>query len=143
GRGAAVLFLVAPGVRFADGEVFFALDGLDVALAHLAAADADRFADHDAGERDPRPLGGAAADVDDHVARRLGDGQPGADRRRHRLFDQVDLPRAGALGRLAHRALLDLGDAERDADDDARADQALPVVDLLDEAPEHRFGHLE
>ena len=47
-------------------------------------------------------------------------GQAGADRGRHRLLDQVDLARAGALGALLHGALLDLGDAEGHADDDAR-----------------------
>jgi hypothetical protein len=39
------------------------------------------------------------------------------------LLDQVDLARAGDLGRLAHRALLDLGDAERHADDDPGLDE--------------------
>src|SRR4029453_10364370 len=50
---------------------------------------------------------------------------------------------ARGLGGLAHRALLHLGDAERHADDDARPDEALPVVDLLDEVAQHRLGDLE
>ena len=40
-------------------------------------------------QRDDRDLGRAAADVDDHVPSRLGDGEPGPDRGGHRLLDQV------------------------------------------------------
>src|SRR6185295_4369743 len=61
----------------------------------------------------------------------------------HRLLDQVDLARAGALGALLDGALLDLGDAERDADDDARLHQRAAVVRARDEIAEHRFGDLE
>jgi hypothetical protein len=50
-------------------------------------------------------------------------GQAGADRGRHRLLDQVDLARAGGQRRIAHGALLDLGDPGRHADDDARLHQ--------------------
>ena len=42
-------------------------------------------------------LGGAAADVDDHGCLQFGDGQPGTDAGRHRLFDQVDAACAGTL----------------------------------------------
>ena len=81
--------------------------------------------DDDAAERDDGDLGRAAADVDDHVPGRLGDGQAGADRGRHRLLDQVGLARAGRERRLLDRALLDAGDARRDADDDARVREAV------------------
>src|SRR5207249_11095928 len=126
-----------------DQEVVLPLDVLDDRLVHLVAPDAHGLGEHDARERDDRHLRGAAPDVDHHVAGRLGDGQPGADRGRHRLFDEVDLARTSGLGRLAHRPLLHLGDAERHADDDARPDERLPVVDLLDEVAEHRLVDLE
>ena len=42
------------------------------------------------------------------LPRGLGDRQPGADRGRHRLLDQVDLARAGLERRVPDRALLDL-----------------------------------
>src|SRR5205814_1149139 len=48
-----------------------------------------------------------------------------------------------ALGALLDRALLDLGDAEGDADDDARLHQRAAVVRARDEVPEHRLGDLE
>ena len=74
----------------------------------------------DAAERDDRDLGGAAADVDDHVAGGLLHGQPGADGGGHGLLDDVGrLAGAGELGGLLHGALLDAGDARRDADDHA------------------------
>ena len=93
-------------------------------------------------ERDHGHLGRAAADVDDHVAGRLGDRQAGADRGGHRLLDQVGLARAGRERRLLDRALLDAGHAGRHADDDARMRPAI-LMDLLDEVPEHLLGHLE
>src|SRR3712207_8477767 len=43
-----------------------------------------------------------------------------ADRGRHRLCHHEDFLRARAERRVAHGALLDLGDPRRDADDDAR-----------------------
>ena len=74
---------------------------------------------------------------------RLGDRQAGADRRRHRLFDQIDLARAGGQRRVTHGALLDLGDARGDADDDARLHQRAAVVHPRDEVAQHRLGDLE
>ena len=94
-------------------------------------------------KRDHRDFGGAAADIDNHVAGRLGDRQPGADRRRHRLFDEIDLARSRRLGGFAHRAFFDLGDAERHADDDAGPHQGAAVVNFVDEVAQHRLGDFE
>ena len=137
------MHLDALGRLLADGQVVLALHVRDDRLVHLVAADAHALRVDDAGERDDGDLGRAAADVDDHVAARLGDGQARADGRRHGLLDQVDLARAGALGALLHRALLDLGDAEGHADDDARLHQRAPVVRAGDEVAQHRLGDLE
>ncbi len=84
-----------------------------------------------------------AADVDDHVAARLGDGKARSDRGRHRLLDQIYLARAGALCALLNGALLDLGDAERDADDDARLHERASAMGARDEVPQHGLGDLE
>src|SRR5262249_25688056 len=110
---------------------------------HAVAADADGLRVNDAGERDDRDFGRSPADVDDHVARRLGDRKTSADRCGHRLFDEVDLARPGALRALLHRALFDLGDAERDANDDAWLHERATVVRARDEVAEHRLGDLE
>ena len=130
------------GRLLADQQLVLALDVVDDRLVHLVAADAQRLRDDDAAERDDGDLGRAAADVDDHVPGRLGDRQPGADRGGHRLLDQVRLARAGGERRLLDRALLDAGDARRDADDDARMREAV-LVHLLDEVAEHLLGHVE
>ena len=48
------------------------------------------------------------------------DRETGADRGRHRLFDDVGrLAGAGELGGLLHRSLLNTGDARRNGDDHA------------------------
>ena len=141
-EGRADLELDLLGRLLADEELVLLLDVVDDRLVHLVAADAERLRDDDAAERDDRDLGRAAADVDDHVPGRLGDGEPGADRGRHRLLDQVGLARARGERRLLDRALLDARHARRDADDDARVREAV-LVDLLDEVAEHLLGHVE
>ncbi len=94
-------------------------------------------------ERDDGDLGGAAADVDDHVAGRLVDRQPGADRGGHRLLDDVDAPGAGLVAGLLHGPLLHRGDLARYADHQARLGEVAPAVHLLDEEPQHLLARLE
>ncbi len=95
-------------------------------------------------ERDDGHLGGAAADVDDHGAGRLGDGQVGAHGSGHRLLDQIRLAGTSLHGGLEHRALLNRGGAARNADDDAGL--GLPRVlarrGLVDERADHSLGHV-
>ena len=67
--------LDALGGLLADGQVVLALHVRDDGFVHLVAADAHALRVDDAGQRDDGDLGRAAADVDDHVAARLGDGQ--------------------------------------------------------------------
>ena len=74
---------------------------------------------------------------------RLVHRQVGADRRRHRLLDDVHrLAGAGVLGGVLHGALLDAGDAGRHADDHPRL-APLAGVHLLDEVAQHLLAHLE
>ena len=88
-------------------------------------------------------VGGAAADIDDHVAGGFGDGQAGADGRHHRLFDQVDFAGLGAIGRIDDGALFHLRDFAGDADHDARMDQHLAAMRLLNEVIQHALGDFE
>ena len=74
--GGADLELDLLGGLLADQELVLLLDVVDDRLVHLVAADAEALRDDDAAERDHRDLGRAAADVDDHVPGRLGDGSP-------------------------------------------------------------------
>ena len=102
-----------------------------------------REAGDDAAEGDDRDLGGAAADVDDHVAGGLVHGEPGADRGGHRLLDDVDPAGAGLVAGLLDGALLDGGDAARHADDHPGLGEVAAAVHLLDEEPQHLLGRLE
>ena len=134
--------LISSAVCWPIEQFVLAFDVGDDRLVHLVAADAEGLAHDDAAEADHGDLGGAAADVDDHVPGRLGDREPGADRGGHRLLDQVGLARAGGERRFLDRALLDAGDARRHADDDARVREAV-LVDLLDEVAQHLLGDVE
>ena len=111
-------------------------------LVHLVAADLDRLGADDSPERDHRHLGGPAADVHDHAAARLRDRQPGADRRRHGLFDQVDGACARCQGRLLDGFPLDLRDPTGDAENDLREWQPAAAA-LADEVAQHLLGRLE
>src|SRR3954452_15157695 len=126
----------------ADHQLVLTLDVVRDRLVDLVAADANRLRDDDAAQRDDSHLGGATADVDDHVAARLTYGQPGADCGGHWLLDQVRLACAGGQTGLFDRALLDPGDARGDADNYARMGPAI-LVDLLDEVTEHLLSHVE
>ena len=70
-------------------------------------------------------------------------GKPGADRRGHGLFDEIDLAGARAIGRVLHGALFHRRDFAGHADDDARMHQHAAVVRLLNEIRQHFFGDFE
>ena len=126
-----------------ERQAVLLLDVLDDGVVELVAADADRLAGDDAAQRDHGDLGGAAADVDDHVAGGLGDRQAGADGRGHGLFDDEGVlagPRE--LCGLLHGPLLDAGDARRDADHHAGLGPS-PLMHALDEVAQHLLGDLE
>ena len=142
-KGGADLDLDPLGGPLADQHVVLALQMLGNRLVHRVARHAERAAVDRPGERNDGDVAGAAADVDDHVARRFRDRQAGADRRHHRLLDQKDLRSPGAHRRLPHRPFLHRRDLRRHADHDPRASQPAAVVGLADEVLEHVLGHLE
>jgi hypothetical protein len=84
-----------------------------------------------------------AADVDDHVARRLGNGKTCADGRHHGLFHEIDFAGLGAISRVLDGALFHLRNLRGHADDNARMHQHLAVVRLLDKVVEHLLGDFE
>src|SRR5208337_3671092 len=67
------------GGALAHQQVIFALEVVHDGLIHLVAGHAHGTRINDAAERNHRDVGGAAPDVDNHVAARLSDGQPRAD----------------------------------------------------------------
>ena len=121
-----------------------AADVGDDRLVHLVAADAHRARIDDAAERQHGDFRRAAADIDDHRAGRLRvTGRSGADRRRHRLFDQIDAPRAGRQRRFLNGAAFDRGRARGHADDDHRIGEGAAVMHLADEVLDHLLGDFE
>src|SRR5258706_561555 len=91
----------------------------------------------DAAHGDDRNVGRAAADVHHHVARRLFDRQPGANRRSHGLFDEKNLAGARAISGVLHCALFHRRNLAGNADDNSRMHKHAAVVRLLDEIGQH------
>ena len=116
---------------------------VDDRLVHLVATDPDGAGIDNAAERQHRHLRRAAADIDDHGARRLRHRQAGADSRGHRLLDQVDPPRACAQGAFLDRAALHLGRTGGDAHHHLRRNEAAPVVHPANKILDHLLGDFE
>src|SRR6185436_5775973 len=134
----------ALGGAFADQQVMIAPDVADDGFVHLVAADPDRARIDDAAEGEHSDLGGAATDIHDHRACRLSHRQPGADRGRHRLFDQPDLAGASGFGGFLDGAALDGGGAGGHAHDDLRpGERPAVVMHFADEMLDHLFRDFE
>jgi hypothetical protein len=86
---------------------------------------------------------GAAADIHNHVAAGLGDGQARANGGDHRLLNQEHFTRLGAISGILNCPLFHLRDLGRYADHDARMHQHFAVVCLLDEVVQHLFCDFE
>src|SRR5690606_13340069 len=113
-------------------------------LGEAVSAEPDRRGRDDAVQRDHRDLGRSAADIEHHRAARLVDRHAGPHRRRHRLFDEIDLPRTGTFGGFADRPTLDLRRAVRDTYKYTRArSEVARTVRLLDKVLEHLLGDVE
>ena len=128
------------GRALADPQVVFAFDPVANRLVELVAADPERARDDDPVERDHRDFGRAAANVDDHIAGRIGHGHASANRGGQRLADQVGSAGSRIERRVANRASFDAGDASGHADHDLGANQREAAAGLIDEVAEHFLG---
>ena len=143
GEHAADLHLHLLGGAFADEDVVFAAHVLDDGFVELVAGYLDGGALHHALQGDDGDITGAAADVHHHVALGLGDVDACADGGGHGLLDQIHMTGAGLQARVHHGALLHLGDAGGDADDDARLEDVVEAAaDLADKLLEHPLRHV-
>ena len=89
GNAEPIAILISSAVRSPSASEYSFLTYVMIAWSSSSPATRTDWRGDDAAERDHRDLGGAAADVDDHVAGRLVDRQARADRRGHRLLDDV------------------------------------------------------
>src|SRR5690606_29056880 len=144
GEGHTNFLLDALGGGFTDQAAVVAPHIGDDGFVKAVAADPYRFRVDHTVERNQGDLGGTTADIDDHGAMGFLDRQAGADGRRHRLFDQVDFPGAGAQRRLANGPALNLGRLAGHTDEHARAglNEAV-LVHLVDEVLQHLLAYAE
>jgi hypothetical protein len=138
---AADLELDPFGLLVADEEPVLLVDEPDDRVVEVVAANRERSRDDDPTERDDGHLARPTSDVEDEGGHRILHGQPGADRARHRLLDQVRLARPRGQRRLDDRVPLHLCQAARDADDDGPPHSA--AADAADEVAEHLLCRLE
>ena len=111
-------------------------------IVDVERPDADRLKRNDTAKRDQRRFGGAATDVDHHVAHRLIDGQICADRRRNRLLDEPGIGGTRPPSRLGHRPPLDRRDGGRHTDHHSRPVEPTHT-DPLQQEPNHSLRHVE
>src|ERR1700676_4407862 len=131
------------GGAFTDQQVVFAFQILHDGFVHLIAGDAYRTGIHDAAHGDDSDVRSAAADVHDHVATGLFDGQAGADGCSHGLFDEIHFAGSRAIGRILNGTLFHRGDFAGHTNDDAGMNQHATVVGLLNKVGEHFFGNFK
>ena len=142
GEDAADLHLDLFRSTFADEHVVLPAYVLDNGLVELVARDLDGGGFHDAAQGDDGDIGGAAADVHDHVAVGFGDVDARADGGGQGLLNEKDPPGAGLNARVHHGALLHLGDAGGHADDHPGLEET-EGGGLSDKLLEHPLGHVE
>src|SRR5699024_250353 len=124
-----------------DQRVVLAAHVFDDRFIKLIACNFDRGGLHDTAKRNDSHIGRTAADIDHHVAVRLGDVDARADRRRDRLLDQEHTLGARLRARVNDRALLDLGDDRGHTDDHIGLEQT-EALHLTDKLLDHTLGHL-
>ena len=93
GNAEPSFILTSSAVRSPMRRLYLRLMYWMIASSISLPGHADGAGVDDAGHRDDRDVRRSAADVEDHVARGLRDRKPRADRRHHRLLDQIDLGR--------------------------------------------------
>ena len=97
----------------------------------------------DTRHRDHRDVGRPPANVHYHAAARLGDRQPGADRRYHRLLHQMHFAGMRPIGGIPDSPLFHGRDLAGNTDHNSRMNQHLAVVRLLNKIRQHFLGDLE
>ena len=128
------------GRGIANEHVVLAFDVSLDGFVHLVSGYAHGFGIDNAREGNDGHFRGAAADVHHHVGSGFVNGQIGANGRGHGFLNEVNFPRARALGRFFDRAFFHLGDARGHADHNAGPHQAAGIVYFGNKVAQHGFG---
>ena len=115
----------------------------DDRLVHPVATNADRARINNVAQRQNRNLGGAAANIDNHVAGGVCDRHSGTNRRRNRFGNQSRTPRTGGQNRGADCTLFNRGRAVGHTNNDLGFAECRAFVHLADEMFDHLFGTVE
>jgi hypothetical protein len=116
---------------------------LDDSLVEFVAGHAHTAAEDDTCEGNKGDFGCSAADVDDHVAGGLLNGEPDADSRGHRFFNEINFARPGVRSGIFDRALFHFRDPGRDGDDHPGTHHAATAVRFADQMGQHSLGNFE
>ena len=122
-----------------DGDVLDLFQIADNRFVKSVAANAQGFADDDAAQAEDGDVCRPTAHVDDHGTIRRGNVQTGADSGSQRFFHDRRLAGTGLHGRFDDGPPFDVGDARRDADDDAGFKDQCLADGLADEVAQHVF----
>ena len=141
--GRADLDLDLLGSALTDEQVVLALDEGDDGLIEHITGHAYAAGGHDAAQRDDGDLRRAAADIHDHTAGGLADGQACTDGSSHGLLNHRHLTGTGLQGSFAHSAALHLGNAGGDADDHPGTGEHTVAAGLFEEVLQHICGDVE
>ena len=141
--GGADLDLDLLGGALTDEQVVLALNESNDGLIEHITSHAHTAGSYDTAQRDDCDLRRAAADIHDHAAGGLADGQACTDGSSHGLFNDRHLTGTGLQGSLAHCAALHLGNTGGDADDHPGTGEHAIAAGLFEEVLQHICGDVE
>ena len=127
----------------ADQQAVLFADVVDDRLIERITADADRLCGDNAAHRDHGDLRRAAADVNDHCAGRIENGQAGAECGCDRLGNKLNRTGACFFGSLLDGTAFNRRYAGGNADNDAGALDERAAERFFDELLKHRRGDIE
>src|ERR1700758_523397 len=97
----------------------------------------------DAAHGNNRNVGGATANVDDHIPTRVDDGHSSPNCRHHGLFNKMHFAGFRSVCRIHDSSLFHLGCVGWYANHDSGVNQHFAMVCLLNEVAQHLFGDIE
>ena len=126
------------GRALTDRQIKVLLNILHNGIVHFITGHPHRMNGYQTTQRDQTNLGGAAADIHDHIADRLHHRQARPDSRRHRFFNQVGFLGTGIQRRLTDRSLLHRGNTGGHTNNNSRPRENRAIFNrLVDKILQH------